>query len=182
MKKNRQKPKLPDIYFLDGLDERYKNRNDANQLTFNLPEEHQRGGTSWVTPKAVQEIREITYRLAREYGAALTEEEEREADKLLGTTFSRKLLGFFELFQFILPRKPRRELCEPAYNDLKADYLLARRYRSKIARIWLTFCFAFRTVAMVVDCFWLIAGKKMRAFLWLLMPEAIHRLWKLWNL
>ena len=70
-------------------------------------------------------------------------------------THKTRLLGwprFWELFGFCLPRKICEEVDEPGRNELLEDYFLARKYRTKWARRWLTFCFTFRTVLLVADC------------------------------
>ena len=46
------------------------------------------------------------------------------------------------------------------YNELLKDYLLTARYKTRLARLWLTFCFAFRTVTMYVNCLRLLIGLK----------------------
>jgi hypothetical protein len=53
---------------------------------------------------------------------------------------------------------------EPAYNDMLADYVEARKYRTKWAKGWLAFCFTLRTVFMVAqsfaECFRAVATDK----------------------
>jgi hypothetical protein len=60
---------------------------------------------------------------------------------------------FWELFGYCLPKKPRERVYEPGRNELLEDYLETRgRYRTAWSRRWLCFCFTFRTVLLVVDC------------------------------
>ena len=72
------------------------------------------------------------------------------------------LLRFWELFSFMLPPKLRREVYEPAYNDLLADFLIALRYRSKWAKRWLWLCFRARTGYMVAECIRVCISAKLR--------------------
>ncbi len=57
------------------------------------------------------------------------------------------IVAWWELFQFILPHKIRHEAFEPAYNEIKKDYLLAQLYRGKWAKRWL-----FVSVSFVKPC------------------------------
>jgi hypothetical protein len=58
------------------------------------------------------------------------------------------------LLQYLLPHKARRDVFHPAHEELRADYYVAMRtYRSKGARACLRFCFGFRTVLMLVECY-----------------------------
>lgn len=59
---------------------------------------------------------------------------------------------FWELFGFCLPRKTRDKVYEPCHVELLEDYQLARKYRTKWARRWLTVCFTFRTTVLIADC------------------------------
>jgi hypothetical protein len=57
----------------------------------------------------------------------------------------------WRLFSFILPRKIRERVFEPAYKDMLAEYMQARRCRTKWAKRWLAAAFTIRSVFMVVD-------------------------------
>lgn len=61
----------------------------------------------------------------------------------------------WDLFRFMLPKRTRERIYEPAYNDLLALYLEAQqsRYQTKWARRWLWFCFAFQSFWLVVKCY-----------------------------
>src|SRR6266545_2161218 len=60
-----------------------------------------------------------------------------------------KLPRFWRLFSYLLPRKTRERVFEPAYQELLEDYLTTHgKYRTKWAKRWLTFCYTFRTVVM----------------------------------
>lgn len=67
---------------------------------------------------------------------------------------------FWELFGYCLPKKTRDKVYEPGRNELLEDYLLARKYRTKWARRWLTFCFTFRTALLIADCWVVLARDK----------------------
>jgi hypothetical protein len=86
------------------------------------------------------------------------------------------IVSYWELFQFILPPKTRREAFEPAYNDLKEDYLKAQAYKSKWAKWWLCFCFILRTTFMVGDCFRVFFDVKMKNILLVLVPLAVREI------
>jgi hypothetical protein len=61
---------------------------------------------------------------------------------------------FWELLRFILGTRLRRRVFEPAYNDLLADHLMTRasRFQTPWARRWIKFCFAARTLRLIVEC------------------------------
>ncbi len=90
---------------------------------------------------------------------------------------SSQFLRFWELFSLILPRKARIKVFKPHYNEFKEDYLLAYcRYKSKWAKRWLNFCFTFRTVCMIVDCFRVSLGAKVwQLLLATLLPEPARK-------
>jgi hypothetical protein len=85
---------------------------------------------------------------------------------------------FWNLFAYLLPRKVRERVYEPAHQELLEDYLTARKkYRTKWSRRWLTFCFTFRTVLMVLDSFRAMLGDHVVDFLVRLLPEALRQWW-----
>jgi hypothetical protein len=63
-----------------------------------------------------------------------------------------RLFRFWELFPFLLPLRVRQETYEPAHQDLLAKYLEARRFRSPLAKRFITLCFILQTAFMVLDC------------------------------
>lgn len=66
---------------------------------------------------------------------------------------------FWELFPIILPRSIRERVYEPAYEELKEDYMRVRnRYRTPWAKRWVKFAFTVRTVYMVGQCFTAMSG------------------------
>jgi hypothetical protein len=88
---------------------------------------------------------------------------------------------FWELFSFVLPHKTRERVFEPHYQELLEDYLVTRgRYRTPVAKKWLTFCFAFRTGLMVLDCLRVLLTHKALQFLLGIIPEAVKQWW--WSL
>ncbi|HEY5503656.1 MAG TPA: hypothetical protein VIK28_00750 [Sedimentisphaerales bacterium] len=89
--------------------------------------------------------------------------------------YYQKFLNFWELFPFILPAKTRREVYEPAYNDLLADYDKALQFKSPWARRWLTFCFTCRTIFMVVDSLRVLTGSKFRKVVWNSITESFRK-------
>jgi hypothetical protein len=56
------------------------------------------------------------------------------------------------VWSYLLPRSTRARVFEPAYQDLLRDFAEARQFKGKWQRRWLTFCFAFQTALMVIDC------------------------------
>lgn len=78
-----------------------------------------------------------------------------------------QFFGFVELFSRILPLKVRTEAFEPAYHDLKGDFLRARRrHKSVWARRWIAFCFGTHALLAVAQCFWGMCNDTVRrAFL-----------------
>lgn len=106
----------------------------------------------------------------------------RSGKKAIGPTGAKvkpsfqKILRFWQLFPFILPAKTRREAYEPAYNDLKADYITALQLKSPYEKAWVSFCFTMRTVAMVLDCFRVLAGEKFRKIIWNTISESYRKI------
>jgi len=81
------------------------------------------------------------------------------------------------LVPFILPRKVRLEVYEPACEELKEDYLEARRLaRTKGARRWLAFAFTVRTIGLVLGSLHAAVGDRIMAFVWKVAGEATKRL------
>lgn len=59
---------------------------------------------------------------------------------------------FWGLLAFLLPASVRRQSFDPSLEELKGDFLVARRrYRTKRAGAWLTFCFTIRTAILVIQ-------------------------------
>ena len=60
-----------------------------------------------------------------------------------------RLPRLWELFPYLLSNKTREKVYEPAKHDLEHDHVFGKRkFRSKGARRWLTFCFCLRTVVL----------------------------------
>jgi len=76
---------------------------------------------------------------------------------------------FWDLFAYLLPSKIRAQAYEPALQELREDYLVARRrYRTNSSRRWLTLCFTVRTALLVVQSFRVLVGDRALRFLrWL---------------
>jgi len=71
----------------------------------------------------------------------------------------------WSLFAYILPRETRNRVFEPYHQEMLEDYVISRRsYRTKFARRWLKFAFAFRTALMVGECLWVMGAD--RLFRW----------------
>jgi hypothetical protein len=87
-----------------------------------------------------------------------------------------KIVQFWELFRFLLPAKTRQEAYEPAFNDLKAEFLNSLKFKSPSARRWLGFCFTVKTVLMVLDCFRVMVGAKIKNLFWNSILDACRKL------
>lgn len=60
-----------------------------------------------------------------------------------------------ELGSYLLPPKVRRENFEPAFHDIKGDFLKAqKRFTSRRERQWLSFCFGLHTSVLVCQSAW----------------------------
>jgi len=89
----------------------------------------------------------------------------------------RKLFRFLELSFRLLPPKTRKEAFEPAYDDAKADYLNARRrYKTKLARRWLAFCFGMHVGLMLGKSAWGMCSEKIRSWFLSYLPEFFRRI------
>lgn len=90
----------------------------------------------------------------------------------------RQPFAFAELFSFILPPKAKREIFEPAFNDLKSDFLKARRKFKTNGRLrWLSFCFGLHVSLMVGSCFWVMCSERTKRLILRLVPDVIRRFW-----
>jgi hypothetical protein len=74
---------------------------------------------------------------------------------------------------FLLGRKTREQVFEPAFNDLIAAHLRAQegKFQKTWARRWIKFCFGFRTAILLAEC--AIVGIRR-----LLLPRGLERLWE----
>lgn len=61
---------------------------------------------------------------------------------------------FWERLRFITGGKLRKQVFEPAYNDLLSDHLTTQavRFQTPWTRRWIKFCFGARTAWLVVEC------------------------------
>jgi len=84
----------------------------------------------------------------------------------------------WSLLQYLLPKTIRVRLFTPAHEDLKADYYTAyRQFRSKRARRWLRFCFALRTIILILGCLWTWGLDKLLKWLTTLLPAPLRQWW-----
>lgn len=81
------------------------------------------------------------------------------------------------LFSFILPHRVRKQAFDPPYEELVADWLIAKRYKGKCARCWLTFAFLVRTILMLLDCFRVFLADKKFGIFRDMLPEPVKRWW-----
>jgi hypothetical protein len=98
------------------------------------------------------------------------DETPRESSPSAGESTRRKptsWLGTLALFGRLLPRKTRKRVFTPAYEEIKEDYLEACKLCTPWKRRWLSCCLVFRTGLMVADCF--------RA---LLVDRAVRLFWR----
>lgn len=85
---------------------------------------------------------------------------------------------FWELGQYLLPKKTRKRIYEPAHQELLEDHILIKkRYRTKWAKRWLNFCFAFRTLLLFSDCWRALLANKAFQMLLKLVPVPIREWW-----
>ena len=74
-------------------------------------------------------------------------------ERARGRRFRRR--GFprlWHLLGFAFPEKVRRGIYELGLQDLLRSYVLARRYRTRWTRRWLTFAFSVRTILLILSC------------------------------
>lgn len=81
---------------------------------------------------------------------------------------------FWDLFRYLLPQKTQENVYEPAHAELLEDYLTSKRYRSKWAKRWINFCFAFRTILLIFDCWRVLLTEKSTGLLLLFLPSEIR--------
>ena len=83
------------------------------------------------------------------------------------------------LLGFLLGRRDRERIYEPAHNELLEDYVVAKRsYRTPWARRWLTFCFTLRTVLLLAACVRALLGGKVCTFLMTFLPARLKEWWQ----
>ena len=88
-----------------------------------------------------------------------------------------RFFHFLGLSSRILPLGVRLEVFEPAFNDLKSDYLTARRrYKTKFSRRWLGLCFGFHVCRIIVQCLWGSCSETVKRVLLNLLPDIFRRL------
>ena len=85
----------------------------------------------------------------------------------------------WELFPFILGRKLRTEIYEPAHEELREDFVRAQLYTGAWAKRWLVFAFTVRTALLVLECLRVAAGERVMRALGGLAQEFIRRLFHL---
>jgi len=94
-----------------------------------------------------------------------------------------KVIGpprFWNLFGYVFSHRIKSRIFEPALNEMIEDYLLARKdCRTQWARRWLNFCFNFRMVLTVLECFRVVIADRAFRSLARLLPEPIRRWWML---
>lgn len=83
----------------------------------------------------------------------------------------------WELFAFILDHRTRERVWEPLQHELLADYIDARRYRTRWARRWIAFAFTMRTLWGVLDCFRVMVTSSTGRFLGRLIPPRLTEWW-----
>lgn len=81
---------------------------------------------------------------------------------------------FWDLFRYLLPKKTQESLYDPAHAELLEDYLTSKRYRSKWAKRWINFCFSFRTILLILDCWRVLLIEKSTGFLLLFLPSELR--------
>ena len=81
------------------------------------------------------------------------------------------------LFRFILDKRTRERIFEPAYEDLKQQFAWTRQYNGKWEKRWLSFCFEFRAFVLVLEsCRVMLLSAALKPFI-RLIPNAISRWW-----
>jgi len=87
---------------------------------------------------------------------------------------------FWKIFGYVFSHRIRSRIFEPALNEMIEDYLLARQdYRTQWARRWLNFCFTFRMVLAVLECFRAVIADSAFRSLARLLLDALRRWWML---
>jgi hypothetical protein len=102
-------------------------------------------------------------RLEREGRLALTIDETwQQLDALAAEEAARRKakrrrdsgpIRFLEIAQLLFSRRTREKICEPVIDDLREDYLIARKLcRTKPTVAWAKFCFAWRAIVAFLEC------------------------------
>jgi hypothetical protein len=81
----------------------------------------------------------------------------------------------WELFPFVLAHKLRADVYEPAYEELREDFVRAQQYKGTWEKRWIVFAFTVRTVLLVLECLRVAAGERVMRALGGLAREFIRR-------
>jgi hypothetical protein len=90
---------------------------------------------------------------------------------------------YWELLGFVMSKRTRERIFEPAYLDLMQQHAKAmeERFNRPWILVWLNFCFALRSILLVAEC-WRVAGFTVAiGFVLKCLPaglkDAIRELW-----
>lgn len=86
----------------------------------------------------------------------------------------RILPRIWALFPFILSHRIRNEIYEPMRCELEEDLVRAAKYRTKRSRQWICFCFALRTLLMIVECLRAAGWDRFTHLLLAFVPERVR--------
>ena len=84
------------------------------------------------------------------------------------------------LLAYFLPKKVRRDCFEPTREEILEDYYHTRndpQYAGKLIRIWLLFCFLFRTGVLWLVCLMLWLGDSVLQRVLRVMPASFQSWW-----
>lgn len=81
---------------------------------------------------------------------------------------------FVDLLGHLLPRTLRIETWEPHKENLVADYLEVRRYRTPWAKRWLKFCLGVNVLLAFVDCIRVGLQSQLGKFIVSLLPPRLR--------
>jgi len=88
----------------------------------------------------------------------------------------RSMIRNLELFSLVLPKALRDKSFTPAFNDLQADFLYARRFKGRWACRWISFSFVVRSLLMIIDTTRVGLGDQVMKWGLRTLCEAIKRL------
>jgi hypothetical protein len=84
----------------------------------------------------------------------------------------RSVFSVLRLFSYLIPRATRERVFEPAFNDALKDFVETQQHLpDAFKRRWLTTCFLFQGLLIVVDC---LRALVLDRLLWLIPTQFRH--------
>ena len=102
---------------------------------------------------------------------------QRKMDRMAYSVLSPNWLRALDLFKLLLDKKTREKVFDPSYNELREDFVGARKkYRTRFARWWVAFCLPCRIAVLFIACVRNMVGTAIFNVLLLFVPAQAREL------